>query len=314
MRLVHSISQLSNQELNQKIQGLVREERKITVEVLRFLREVEKRMLFAELGYSSLFAYTTGELGYSEAAASRRIEAMRAMREVAELEPKIESGELSLSVVAQARVAIRNHERETKTKITIERKREVLLSMPGLSKREAEKRLAHELPMAAANGTVRVTLELTPEDLAVMDELRRFGGVVQNTTELFMSLARAALAKKKRERGEAELMRKPKVTAESGTPPAESKTCKAVRKRYFSSQIKRAAWLKAQGRCEFTAAGGKRCESRQGLEFDHRMPVALGGANDSRNVRLLCRQHNTFEAVRQLGQSTMSLYLPGLRN
>ena len=94
MRFIQPISQLSNQELNFKIVGLVREERKITVEVLRFLREVERGMLFA---------YATGELGYSEAAASRRFEAMRAMREVAELEPKIESGELSLSVVAQAR-------------------------------------------------------------------------------------------------------------------------------------------------------------------------------------------------------------------
>jgi hypothetical protein len=53
-------------------------------------------MLFAELGHPSLFAYAIGELGYSEAAASRRIEAMRAIREVAELEIKIESGELSL--------------------------------------------------------------------------------------------------------------------------------------------------------------------------------------------------------------------------
>ncbi len=109
---MNSLSQLTNQELNQRIRGLVREERRLTVEVLRYFREVERRMLFAELGYPSLFAYAIGELAYSEAAASRRIEAMRAMRELAELEPKIESGELSLSVVAQARVAIRHHERE----------------------------------------------------------------------------------------------------------------------------------------------------------------------------------------------------------
>jgi hypothetical protein len=94
---MNPLSELSTQELNAKIQSLVREERRLTVEVLRHLREVERRMLFAELGYPSLFAYATSELGYSEAAASRRIEAMRAMREVAELENKIESGELSLA-------------------------------------------------------------------------------------------------------------------------------------------------------------------------------------------------------------------------
>jgi hypothetical protein len=307
---VNSLSQLCNQELNQRIQGLVREKRRLTVDVWRHLREAERRMLYAELGYPSLFAYATGELGYSEAAASRRIEAMRAMREVAELEPKIESGELNLSNIVQARVAIRNHERETRTKMPTERKREVLLSMSGLSKREAEKTLARELPTAAANEVVRVTLELTDEEMAVIEELRRLGGVVLNTKELLMSLARAALPKKKRERGEAELLRKPKGTA---LPPAEALSKVEAQKRYFSTSAKRVAWQKAQGRCEFVSALGKRCEARHGLEFDHRKPVALGGANTLENTRILCGQHNSFEAVRQLGREKVALYLPRLR-
>ena len=310
------LAQLTNHELNQKIRRIVRDERRVTVEVLHHLREAERRMLYAELGYPSLFAYATGELGYSEAAASRRIEAMRAMREVAELEPRIESGELTLSNIVQARVAIRHHERELKTKVSAERKREVLLSMAGLSKRAAEKTLARELPTAAVGG-VRVTLELTTEEMAVIEELRRLGGVVQNTKDLLMSLARAALARKKRERGEAELLRKPKTTA---VPPAEVPmktklpTRSEPRKRYFSTQAKRTEWMKVQGQCEFVAASGKRCDARHGLEFDHRKPFATGGVSSPENIRILCRQHNSFEAVRQLGQSTMALYLPGLRS
>jgi hypothetical protein len=198
---MNSLSKLSNQELNSTIQALVCDERRLTVAVLRHLREVERRLLFAELGYPSLFAYATVELGYSEAAASRRIEAMRAIREVTELESKIESGELSLSVVAQARVAIRANERETKAKVSVDRRREVMLSMSGLSKREAEKTLAMELPTASLTNSVRVTFDFTNEEMAVINELRRFSGVALDTKNLLMNSARVALAKKKRERG-----------------------------------------------------------------------------------------------------------------
>jgi hypothetical protein len=307
---MNPISQLTNQELNQKIRGLVREERRLTVEVLRHLREAERRMLFAELGYPSLFAYATGELKYSEAAASRRIEAMRTIREVAELEPKIESGELNLSNIVQAQVAIRNHERETKTKVSPERKREVLLSMTGLSKREAEKTLAREIPTVATSGAIRVILELTNEEMALIEELRRLAGRGQDTKELLMSSVRAALSKRKRERGEAELLRKTKATV---APPVELPSKSEPRKRYFSAPIKRTAWQKAQGQCEFVTASGKRCEAKHGLEFDHRQPVARGGVSDTKNIRVLCREHNSFEAIRKLGHSTMVVHLPRLR-
>jgi hypothetical protein len=101
--------------------------------------------------------------------------------------------------------------------VSAERRRDVLLSMTGLSKREAEKTLAIAMPNTAADGVVRVTLEFTTEEMAVIEELSRLGGVVQSPKDLLMSLARAALAKKKRERGEAELLRKPKA---SPVPPA----------------------------------------------------------------------------------------------
>jgi hypothetical protein len=310
---MNSLSKLSNQELNSKIQALVCDERRVTVEVLRHLREVERRMLFAELGYPSLFAYATVELGYSEAAASRRIEAMRAVREVAELESKIESGEMSLSVVAQARVAIRAHERETKAKVSADRRREVMLSMSGLSRREAEKTLALELPSAAATNSVRVTFDFTAEEMAVIEELRRFSGATQDTKNLLMNSARAALAKKKRERGEADLLRNKKLKSSKDDLKSAGGVTDSDRKRNFSAGAKRAAWQKAQSRCEFVAANGKRCKARHGLEFDHRNPIAEGGLSLPNNIRVLCRQHNSFEAVRTLGTSRMALYLPRLR-
>lgn len=329
------LSQLTNQELSHKIQFFVREERRATVEVLRLLREIERRRVYAELGYSSLFAYCTGELGYSEAAASRRIETMRAMRETVEIEKKLESGELSLSAVSQARVAIRAHERETKVKVSSEQKKSVMLQLTGLSKRAAEKVLIRELPVTLsarpiperplATGGTRLTLDLTQEEMAVFEDLRRLQSKTQNTKDLLLNLARKELAKKKRELGEAPLIRKPshKVEAidrpeEVVTPPAEKKTWpektspKTLNLQRFSTAVKRLAWQKAQSQCEYVSPAGHRCEARHHLEFDHRKPVALGGASHAGNVRVLCREHNVFQAVRKLGAPVMARYLPGI--
>ena len=93
---------LKDQDLLSQIKRLVSDERLVLTKVLRHLREVEKRRLFSELGYQSLFEYAVKELQYSEGQASRRIQAMRLIRAVPQVEKKIEQGTLSLSNVAQA--------------------------------------------------------------------------------------------------------------------------------------------------------------------------------------------------------------------
>jgi hypothetical protein len=44
-------------------------------------------------------------------------------------------------------------------------------------------------------------------------------------------------------------------------------------------------WQRDEGKCV-------RCESRERLEFDHIIPVALGGSNTDRNIQLLCERCN----------------------
>jgi 5-methylcytosine-specific restriction endonuclease McrA len=51
---------------------------------------------------------------------------------------------------------------------------------------------------------------------------------------------------------------------------------------------------------------GKRCGSRHKLELGHIRPVALGGKSTLDNVRLECRPHNRFEAVRVFGREHMA--------
>ena len=60
-----------------------------------------------------------------------------------------------------------------------------------------------------------------------------------------------------------------------------------------------------RGRCTFVGDGGKRCDSRERLEYDHVHPVARGGRTTVENLRLRCRAHDQFEAERVYGAGFM---------
>jgi len=96
----NAISLLSDMDLLSATKKIVTEERELTLNILRHLREVEKRMLYARRGFQSLYDYSVKELGYSEGAAHRRIASMRLLKELPELESKVESGALPLSTLA----------------------------------------------------------------------------------------------------------------------------------------------------------------------------------------------------------------------
>ena len=84
-----------------KQKTLVQKERKLNVEILQHLQEIESRKLYLERGFSSLFDYTVKELGYGEGAAYRRIKTMKLCQDIPETKTQIESGQLTLSTASQ---------------------------------------------------------------------------------------------------------------------------------------------------------------------------------------------------------------------
>ena len=74
--------------------------------------------------------------------------------------------------------------------------------------------------------------------------------------------------------------------------------------RYIPASVKRAVWARDFGRC--THSG---CSSEHKLQFDHILPIALGGATSVSNLRLLCRTHNLLADRLSLGDDLMSRYL-----
>jgi hypothetical protein len=144
-----NLSHLSDSELLVSTQNLVQEERRLTTEVLWHIREVEKRRLFASRGYSSLFEYVVHELGYSEAAASRRINSMRLLKEIPQIEESLKSGSLNLSTVSAVRSFVSKEQKNEGKIYSSEAKLELLQSLENKSRRECEKILMGISPESA---------------------------------------------------------------------------------------------------------------------------------------------------------------------
>ena len=88
---------LSSQELLSRTRSLLEDERRATFAFILHLEEISRRMLYAEWGFSSMWEFCTRELGMSEGATQRRLQAMKLLRDVPEAKSAIESGTLSLS-------------------------------------------------------------------------------------------------------------------------------------------------------------------------------------------------------------------------
>lgn len=55
--------------------------------------------------------------------------------------------------------------------------------------------------------------------------------------------------------------------------------------RLITTEVRREVWRRDNGRCVT-------CGSQERLEFDHVIPVAMGGSSTARNIQLLCEQCN----------------------
>lgn len=165
-----NLKHLNDKELLSQTQRIVRNERQLLTQILHHLQEVERRKLFSDLGYQSLFEYAVKELKYSEGQAGRRIQAMRLIKELPCVETKIESGSLSLSNVSQAQSYFREA-RKLDPKKTLETKikLEILESLEHKSAREGQKILIQREPqmvgLKGSRHTIQQEREITLTEL-----------------------------------------------------------------------------------------------------------------------------------------------------
>jgi hypothetical protein len=89
---------------------------------------------------------------------------------------------------------------------------------------------------------------------------------------------------------------------------AKSRDVQKKRSRNIKANVKMAVAKKAKNQCEFVGINGKRCECREKLEFAHVNAFAKGGENSEDNLKLFCKGHNQFDAIKVFGREKMQKY------
>ncbi len=111
--ITSTVGGLSDRALLRQTSTLVRHERHLQGAIIDHLAEIETRRLFLQRGCSSLFDYAVRELGYSDAAAGRRLGAVRLCADQPDARERLRDGSLTLSAAAELQWAFDRQRRRS---------------------------------------------------------------------------------------------------------------------------------------------------------------------------------------------------------
>jgi len=280
------ITTLTDRNLLSGIKAFVSKERKITSIIISHLEEIERRKLYSDLKYSSLFRYCTGELGYSEDQACRRINAMRVSRKLPQVKEKIDSGKITSTTLNLFSAA------SNELKLKPKEQNKLLQVLEKKSKRECQIEIdkiraskGKEKPPKRAYTKIdtgkktRVSLSL---DHQVIDDLRSMASEKKMALEDYVSF----------------LVSKEKSSAPAPTAIKSQKGKEVGKGRYIPKRVKEFVRARANNQCE-------KCGSTHQLQFEHQKPVAHGGESRKENLKLYCRNCNLRAGVKVFGVHVM---------
>jgi 5-methylcytosine-specific restriction endonuclease McrA len=345
-RLEHLDDATLRRELHRHVAG----ERSRTAVVIAHIAEFDARRLYLAEAYPSMFAYCVGELRFSEDAAYKRIQAGRAARRYPRIFEDVAEGRLHLSAVCllaphltvenlDELVALASHRSKAqieaglaarvtpsmeatpapRARVTVFRPRASKAVAAGHADRLAPGQV--DLPLLPAEAPdepaprqvdvpARYVVQI-PIGEATHAKLRRAVDLLGHAVpsgDLGAVFDRAldALLARLDTRKHAALRQPVSRTAKRALAqiPRHSRTVPAP--------VRRAVWVRDEGRCTFTSDVGRRCDARRGLEYDHVVPFARGGESTVEGLRLRCRAHNQFEAERVFGRDFMERKRQGL--
>lgn len=274
-----NLKHLTDKTLLSELKRISRQEREITTNILHHIKEVEKRKLFSDLKYSSMLEYLIKDLGYSEGAASRRLQSARMLQEIPELEKKIEDGSLSLSNLNKAAGFFRKEDIKDPNA-----KKEILEKIENQSARECEKTLFSlgKNPVLPTEGVKivsrdyqQIKVNVSDSTFELIEKARKIMGHYTINEKFLKELSTEAIENFNR--------KKFKLT--------EKGRCTESNSRIPSNSQRREVFQQSNGVCE-------NCGSIFMTQIDHIEAYSLNGKTSGPNLRLLCFHCNQRARIR----------------
>ncbi len=311
-----NITCINDSELVSKLGALVNQERECTAAIVQYLSELDRRAYYRDLGFSSLFAFCTQRLKYSEGAAQRRIIAARCALRFPIVLDYLREAKLSLTTLCTVNehltednylTLLNDCSGKSKAKVT-----ETIATNMGkeLPKTLPKRDTIRAVPAVAVKETKALALfEASRISATPVEEVPQYNISFQADQE-FMELLEIAkglsghpgiklvdLFKKVLTEHIERKQRAPKVLAKTET-----------NSRYIPVAVKHEVRKRDSNQCSYVSPDGTRCSCKVNLQLDHIKPFRRGGGNSSGNIRLLCPAHNQLEAERVYGKHFMGQF------
>jgi hypothetical protein len=329
-----SLASLSPEALTAKLVELRSDERRMLIEFLRHLAEVDRRELYLELGYSSLFAFCTDHLRLTRSAAFRRTTACRLLAKHPDIADYLGDGRLCLTTLVELRNVLDDAGcREILDRASGMTEDEVKLLVATLTPQSVPAPMLRKLPSpvpppAPVSAGPALTPRVPPAEVPIeprrpaprvepiSHELRLLRVAVSAELAADLEKVKSALSHKIPD-GDLEkvLHECIRVTLEAcdkrrrgSLNPRPIHAHPNVNSRHIPAHVKRTVWTRDGGSCTFVGSTGHRCNSTHQVEFHHVAPFGKGGETTSENLTLLCARHNGYRAKQDYGSAHMARF------
>jgi 5-methylcytosine-specific restriction endonuclease McrA len=332
------LTDLPNDALVGRLLEIRRNERRLLVELLRYLIELDRRKAALSMGYSSLFSFCTDVLGLTKAAAFRRTSAARLMARFPIVADYLSDGRLNLTTLVELRdVLDEEHLLEILDRAagrTEDQVKELVATLrpqpppPDLLRKlptprndcsgsgaelAANAQPAASSPVSASPPPPPALRPEPPRPQARLQPIAPERHVLRMTVGAAfvadLEAVRQALSHKLPAGSLEEILHECVRTTlhnierrRRGAGKKTSAKAPPSGSRYVPVAIRDEVWERDDGQCTFVGSAGRRCSSRHQLQLHHLDPHAKGGPVTAANITLRCRAHNLYAAEKDFGR------------
>lgn len=314
---------LTNEELEMRLKEFISKEKFLLHIILDHIKEVDRRKLYLEKAYPSLYEYLVKELGYSGSAAIRRQEAARLLAEIPQLGQKIRNGSINLSQIVELKKAIKRKESlnykktldKNLARLPLQEKLHLLSSIENKSTLETQKIVSraldlptrsHEVLVAQKDGSYRLEITLTQEEYHLLLQAKNTAShsLKQQRQDLSWASVLSYMAKQYLKKSAPNPIKKEqKSGAVNGSTIKQTRPQLSAKTKSTNLTHKmRRTILERDLSCQFQdPISGKICGSRFLLQVDHKVPnwaqPYANGPNPHHptNLQVLCASHNQYK-------------------